>query len=81
MASMPHAAMVAPNVPTNTRIIAGMLRNAVGEVPSIMAPPRIPTHATTMPIAVAAFIAPGHRLRAADLSSVQKGFGRPCAPG
>src|SRR3954447_13277879 len=52
---MPHAARVALNVPTNTRIIAGMLRNAVGEVPSIMAAPRIPTHATTMPIAVAAF--------------------------
>ena len=55
MASMPHAAMVAANVPTNTRIIAGRFRNAVGEVPSIMAAPRIPTHATTMPIAVAAF--------------------------
>ena len=55
MASMPHAASVALNVPTNTRIIAGRFRNAVGEVPSIMAAPRIPTHATTMPIAVAAF--------------------------
>ena len=52
---MPHAAKVAANVPPNTRIIAGMLRNAVGEVPSIMAAPRMPTHATTMPIAVAAF--------------------------
>jgi hypothetical protein len=47
--------MVAANVPTNTRIIAGRFRNAVGEVPSIMAAPRMPTHATTMPIAVAAF--------------------------
>ena len=55
MASMPHAASVALNVPTNTRIIAGMFRNAVGEVPSIMAAPRIPTHAATMPMAVAAF--------------------------
>jgi hypothetical protein len=35
--------------------MAGRFRNAVGEVPSIMAAPRMPTHATTMPIAVAAF--------------------------
>jgi hypothetical protein len=71
---MPHAARVTPNVPTKTRIIAGGLRNDAGEVPSIIAPPRIPTIAATMPIAVAAFIVPGHRLRAADLSSARKGI-------
>jgi hypothetical protein len=44
-------ATVAPKVPANTRIIARMLKNAAGEVPSIMAAPRMPT----MPMAVAAF--------------------------
>src|SRR3954465_9890592 len=52
---MPEAAQVAPNVPTNTRIIAGRFMNAAGEVPSIMAAPRIPTIAATIPMAVAAF--------------------------
>jgi hypothetical protein len=32
-----------------------MLKNAAGDVPSIKADPRMPTHATTMPMAVAAF--------------------------
>ena len=54
-ASIPTAATVAPNVPANTRIIAGMLKNAAGEVPSMNAAPRMPTQATTMPMAVAAF--------------------------
>src|SRR4051795_10078368 len=56
MASMPHDAIQAPNVPPSTMRNAGMLMNAAGEVPSMTAPPRRPTAATAIPMAVAAFI-------------------------
>src|SRR3954468_1557480 len=56
MASMPHDAMQAPNVPPRTMRNAGMLMNAAGEVPSMTAPPRRPTAATAIPMAVAAFM-------------------------
>ena len=81
IASMPHAAIVAPNVPHEHDDHRGHVEERRREVPSIMAATRMPTNATTMPIAVAAFIAPGHRLGAADLSPVQRGIGRPCARG
>src|SRR6476469_10060517 len=53
---MPHDAMQAPNVPPRTMRKAGMLMNAAGEVPSMTAPPRRPTAATAIPMAVAAFM-------------------------
>src|SRR3954453_9119367 len=56
MASMPHDAMQAPNVPPSTIRIAETLMNAAGEVPSMTAPPRRPTAATAIPIPVAAFM-------------------------
>src|SRR4051812_26901157 len=56
IASMPHDAMQAPNVPPSTMRIAEMLMNAAGEVPSMTAPPRRPTAATAIPIPVAAFM-------------------------
>src|SRR3954470_3183541 len=56
MASMPHDAMQAPNVPPRTMRNAGMLMNAAGEVPSMTAPPRRPTAAMAIPIPVAAFM-------------------------
>src|SRR3954463_2690729 len=53
---MPHDAMQAPKVPPRTIRNAGMLMNAAGDVPSMTAPPRRPTAATAIPMAVAAFM-------------------------
>src|SRR4051794_5731233 len=56
MASMPQEAMQTPNVPPSTISRAGMFMKATGVVPSIIAPPSRPTTATTIPMAVAAFM-------------------------
>src|SRR3954466_13878326 len=73
MASMPHDAMQAPNVPPSTIRNAGMLMNATGEVPSMTAPPRRPTAAIPIPIAVAAFMTyPGRSSAVRPRSSPQR---------
>src|SRR3712207_9046342 len=50
--ALPISASVAPNVPTNTISIAGTLKKAAGEVPSIIDPTRRPRNAAPMPMAV-----------------------------
>src|SRR4051794_10402024 len=73
MASMPHDAIQAPNVPPSTMRNAGMLMNAAGEVPSMTAPPRRPTAATAIPIAVAAFMTyPGRSSAVCPRSSPER---------
>ena len=54
--SMPTLAIVAPAVPATMISSAGMLMNAAGLVPSIIALIRIPTTATPIPMPVAAFM-------------------------
>src|SRR4051812_12283861 len=86
MRSIVDPARVAPNVPTNTISIAGMLMNAAGEVPSIIEPMRRPKMATPIPMAVAAFM--GKRVplvqssaHAAIPSSAEAGRRQKAAPG
>jgi hypothetical protein len=49
-------AITAPPVPPQIRMSAGMLRNATGFVPSMMAARNSEPNATAMPIAVIAFM-------------------------
>src|SRR3954466_8793405 len=74
---MPHDAVQAPNVPPRTMRIAEMLMNAAGDVPSMTAPPRRPTTAMAIPMAVAAFMT--HPMR----SSARQARSSPqdCRPG
>ena len=53
----PHAAIVAPSVPTSTIRIAGTLRTTMTFVPSIVAPMAMPTQEMTMPMPVPNFMA------------------------
>ena len=67
--SIPTEDSVAPPVPTSTMISAGMLKNAIGCVPSIMEANSSATTPAAIPMAVAAFISLGDRRAAANLQS------------
>jgi hypothetical protein len=56
-AGSPHAAMLAPSVPTSTMRMAGMLRTTMTFVPSIVAPIAMPMMEMTMPMPVPNFMA------------------------
>ena len=58
MTSMPEVAMLTPAMPPKMTRIAGMFRRPPRGVPSMVAPARMPTMQTTMPMGVEAFIQP-----------------------
>lgn len=67
--SIPTLDIVAAPVPTQTMMSAGMLKNAIGCVPSIMEANSSAKMPAPIPMAVAAFISPCDRRAAANLQS------------